>query len=338
MSTEVVKVKSGDLEKMIVKRLVEAGMGQEEAATVADVLVFAELRGVASHGVVRVEHYTNRIRAGGINLDPGFRVEYVKPNIGRLDAKGGMGHVAGVIAAREAIRVAQEYGMAMIGICNSSHNGALAYYAQMALDARMASLVCVNTDPLVVPFGGRFSFTGSNPLAFGYPGRKEDMLIDMATSQVPWGKVINHRLSKEPMPAGLVQDADGNPTTDADKAVSLTPFGGVKGWGVNLMVEALTGLLVGGVFGPHVSKMYADIDKYRNVSNFIMVIDPSAFYGGSDAYLDVAQAMFDEIHAQPPTAGFSKVMIPGEIERERIKQYRAEGIPVPKAIYDFLAK
>lgn len=333
---ETVRVKAEELKKLIALRLTGAGMVAEDAAVVADVLTFAELRGVASHGVVRVEHYCNRIKAGGINLNPGFKVEFVKPTIGRLDARGGMGHVAADMATREAIRVAKEQGMAMVGVLNSSHNGALAYYAQLGLDAKMAALVCTHTDRLVVPFGGRFSFTGSNPLAFGYPGRKEDILVDMATSEIPWGKIINHRLQKKPLPPGLVQDAEGNPTTDPDKAVSLTPFGGPKGYSINIMIECLTGLLIGGVFGPHLAKMYDAIDKQRNLANFFLVIDPSVFWGGTDAYLDVAQRMIDEIHAQPPTEGFEKVMIPGEIERMNMAKNSDEGIAIPKNIYDFL--
>lgn len=335
---DTVMVKPDELRRMTVKRLVEAGMSQPDAETVADVLVYAELRGVASHGVVRVEHYCNRIRAGGINLNPGFKVDFLKPGMGRLDAKGGMGHLAGVCATKAAIAAARTQGMAMVGIVNSSHCGALAYYTQMALDARMASLVCVHTDKLVAPFGGRFAFLGSNPLAFGYPGRKDDILFDMATSQIPWGKVINHRVQKKPLEPGLVQDAQGNPTTDADKAVSLTPFGGHKGYGVSLMIECLTGLLLGGVFGPHLAPMYQNIDKYRNLSNFILVIDPAVFWNGNDAFLDVTQNMIDEIHAQSPAAGFERVMLPGEIERAAMLKNKEKGISVPKAIYDFLAK
>lgn len=331
-----IRVKADALQSLIVKRLTEAGMNAADANTVADVLIFAELRGVASHGVVRVEHYCNRIKAGGINLHPHLKVTFAKPALGRLDAQGGMGHVAAAHAMKKAIAAARDHGLAAVGVCNSSHTGALAYYAQMALDARMASLVCVNTDRLVVPFGGRFSFLGSNPLAFGYPGRKEDILIDMATSEIPWGKVINHRLQKKPLPEGLVQDADGNSTTDADQAVSLTAFGGPKGYSLNVMVECLTGLLVGGVFGPHLAKMYDGLDNYRNLSNFFLVIDPSVFFGG-DAYLDVAQRMIDEIHGQPARDGFERVMIPGEIERVNAAKNASLGIPVPKDIYEYLA-
>ncbi len=333
---EIVKVKAEDLRRMVVKRLTGVGMKADEAGIVAEVLVFAELRGVASHGVVRVEHYCKRIAAGGINLTPGLAVEWPKPAVGRLDAKGAMGHVAGVFAMKAAIAKAREHGLAMVGVLNSSHAGALAYYAQQALDAKMASIVCVDTDRLVVPFGGRFSFLGSNPLAFGYPGRKENILIDMATSQIPWGKIINHRLQNKPLEPGLAQDKDGNPTTDAAKAVSLTPFGGPKGYSINVMIECLTGLLVGGFFGPHLTPMYQDIGKYRNLANFFLVIDPSVYWGG-DGFLDLAQRMIDEIHAAPAADGFARVMVPGEIEQMNIAKHSAEGIPLPKEIHDFMA-
>ncbi len=309
-----------------------------DAATVADVLVFAELRGVASHGAIRVEHYCARIRAGGINTASAFAVDFIKPAVGLLDAEGGMGHVAAKRAMEAALDRAKEHGIAMVGVKNSSHNGALAYYAQMALDRKMAALVCTHTDPLVAPFGGRFAFLGSNPLAFAFPGRATNILVDMATSEIPWGRIINHRNEKKPLPPGLAQDKNGDPTTDADAAASLTSFGGVKGYGVSLMIESLTGLLIGGVFGPHVSRMYENIGSRRDLSNFFLAIDPSVFWGGGDAFLDTTQRLVDELHAQPTKPGFEKILVPGEIEEMRAAQHRAQGIPVPRGIYDFLTK
>lgn len=336
MSESTATVKDIDLFRLVVGKLVAAGMSERDAGVVADVLVFAELRGVASHGVVRVEHYVNRIRQGGINLGAELHIDWVKPNIGRFDAKGGMGHVVTAYATVQAIANARENGMAVVGILNNSHTGALAYYTHQALEAKMASLVCGNTDALVVPVGGKFSFLGSNPFSFGFPGRKQDILVDMATSEIPWGKIINARLNNQPLPAGTARDADGNLTTDAEKAVSLTPFGGPKGYSINVMVEALTGLLVGGVFGPQLSKMYDGLDKHRNLATFILVIDPSVFWGGSDMYLDIAQAMIDQVHAQP-AEGAAAVKVPGEIEHAVMERRRVEGIPVPTAIYEYLA-
>ncbi len=200
----------------------------------------------------------------------------------------------------------------------------------------MAALVCTHTDPLVAPFGGRFAFLGTNPFAFAFPGRKQDILLDMATSEIAWGKIISYQNEKKPLPPGLVQDAEGNDTTDASKAVSLTAFGGAKGYGISIMIEALTGLLVGGVFGPHLLPMYEEIDKLRNLSSFFLALDPSVFWGGGDGYLDIAQRMIDELHAQPPKEGVEKILVPGDIEDMRIAQNSRDGIAVPKAIYDYL--
>ena len=337
MPTDMVIVKKEDLGRMVVKRLTEAGMGEKDAAIVADILVFAELRGVSSHGVLRVEHYTNRIRAGGINLRPVLKVEKLKPSIGLLDAAGAMGHVAAKFATEAAIGLAREHGMALVGVKNSSHCGALAYYVQQVLDAGMASIVCVNTDKVVVPFGGRQSFFGSNPFAFGFPGERDDILLDMATSEAAWGKILHARDKNQPLSPGWAVDAEGNPTTDPFKAVSLTAFGGHKGYGISVMVEALTGLMIGGVFGPHLKKMYGDLDSYRDVSGFILVIDPSVF-GPKEEFLARTRRMVDELHSQPVAEGVEKVMVPGEIEKRCMERLATEGIPVPRAIYDFLSK
>ena len=337
MSEELVVVKQEDLRKMTIRKLAEAGMSEGSAAVVADVLVYAELRGVSSHGVLRVEHYTNRIRSGGINLEPGLSVEYVRPAIGMLDAEGAMGHVATKFATGEAIRLAREHGMAMIGIKNSSHCGALAYYVQEMLNERMASMVCVNTDKLVVPFGGRQSFFGSNPFAFGFPGAKDDILLDMATSEIAWGKILHARENKQALAPGCAVDAEGRPTTDPFKAVSLTAFGGPKGYGISVMVEALTGLMIGGVFGPHLKKMYGDLNTYRDLSSFMLVIDPSVFGSATDLF-ERTQCMIDELHDQPAAEGYEKVMVPGEIEKRCMARRQIEGIPVPKAIFEFLCQ
>lgn len=332
---DTVVVGKDELAAMTATRLMDGGLSKADADIVADILVFAELRGVASHGVLRVEHYVNRMRQGGINLKADLAVEFVKPTIGRLDAKGAMGHVATRLATAEAIRAAGEQGMALVGVSNNSHNGALGYYAQMALDAGMAALVLSNVNSLVAPFGGVKPFLGPNPLAFAFPGRNGDILLDMATSEVAFGKILDYRVKKKPLPQGWGLDADGKPTTDPDRVVALTPFGGAKGYGIAIMAEALTGLMVGGVFGPYVAEMYKDLDKYRNVSSTVWVIDPKVV--GGEAVLDVTQRMIDEIHAQPAANGFSRVLAPGDLERACAEERAKTGIPVPKSLYDYLS-
>jgi ureidoglycolate dehydrogenase (NAD+) len=335
MSDDTVIVKKEELLKVVSRKLAQAGMPRKDADVVADVLVYADLRGVHSHGVIRVEHYLQRIRSGGMNLKAEMTLDRLKPSVGLVDAKGAAGHVSMKFAAEEALKIAAEQGVALVGVKNNSHCGALAYYADIALKAKKAMLVCGNVNKLVVPFGGAEPFFGSNPMAFGFPGEKDDILLDMATSEVAWGKILTSREKNAPIPDNWAVDSDGKKCTDPHEAAALLPFGGPKGYGITVMVEALTGLLVGGVFGPHVKLMYGDYDKYRDLSNLIIVIDPAVFWGGN-GYLGMAQTMIDEIHRIPPAPGFEKVLVPGEIERNAMERYSKDGIPVPKSIYGFL--
>ncbi len=336
MADDMMVVREEELRALVVRRLAGAGMSGADAEIVADVLVYADLRGVHSHGVLRVEHYVKRIRSGGMNLKARLEVRMLKPGIGLLDAQGAPGHTAARVAAGKAIEIARTEGMAVVGVRNSSHCGALAYYIRMGMDAGMASMMCVNTDACMVPYGGSGAFFGTNPFAFGFPGRTQSVLLDMATSEVAWGKILHAREKNLPIPESWAVDKEGVKCSDPHKAAALPPFGGAKGYGITIMVEALTGLMVGGVFGPHLKKMYGDYETYRDLSNFIMMIDPGVF-GSRDEALDRTQRMIDEIHRIPPAPGFQRVMVPGEIEDNCMARYRKEGIPLPGSIYRYLA-
>jgi ureidoglycolate dehydrogenase (NAD+) len=337
MTDGMVICKEDVLKTLATKRLCEAGMPKEQAVVVADVLVYADLRGVYSHGVMRVEHYAARIRAGGMNLRPEFRLERLKPAIGLVDAQGAAGHVMMAYATEQALLIAAEQGLAMVGVKNNSHCGALAYYVQRALDRKMAAMVCVHTDKIVVPFGGRDAYFGTNPFAFGFPGIKDAILLDMATSEVAWGKILHAREKGQSIPATWAVDADGKPCTDPHQAKGLFPFGGPKGYGIAVMVEALTGLMIGGVFGPHLKPMYGELASYRDLSSFILVIDPAVF-GAADAYRERTQRLIDELHRHPPAPGVEQVLVPGEIEQRTMERNRRDGIPVPRSVHDFLAQ
>jgi LDH2 family malate/lactate/ureidoglycolate dehydrogenase len=336
MADNSMTISEKELKKLVIERLTEVAMPEGDAAIVADVLVFADMRGVHSHGVLRVEHYTKRIKAGGMNLHPDLHVGWLKPSIALLDAQGGAGHVSTRLATEEAIRAAHEQGIAVVGIRNNSHCGALAYYVDMALRENLASIVCANTNSSVAPFGGQKAFLGTNPFAFGFPGKSESILLDMATSEVAFGKIFLAREKNEPIPSGWALDGEGNSVTDPNKAVTLFPFGGAKGYGIGVMVEALTGLMIGGVFGPHVKEMYGQYESYRDLANFVWVIDPSVF-GSGDYFLELTQQMIDELHAQPPASGVERVMIPGEIERRIFEQSAKVGIEIPESVYRFLS-
>ncbi|MFP4424974.1 MAG: Ldh family oxidoreductase [Spirochaetaceae bacterium] len=336
MKEEMAVVQPEELKELVVKKLTEVEMPAEDARTVADVLVYADLRGTHSHGVLRTEHYANRVRKGGMNLHAELKLTMLKPAVGLVDGAGGVGHVAAKFATRHSIELAKEHGMALVGVKNSSHCGALAYYVNMALEEKFAAVVLGNTDKAVVPFGGSSRFFGTNPFAFGMPGKNENVLLDMATSEVAFGKIYYAQENDTPIPEGWAVDEEGKFTTDPHKALALFPFGGAKGYGINMMVEALSGILIGGVFGPYVKPMYEELESYRNLSTFHLVIDPTLFTG--DAVYGYVQRMIDELHAQPAAPGFERVLIPGEREDREMQRSLKEGVTIQKSVYEYLLR
>ena len=327
-----VKIEAGQLRKLATERLTKAGMRAQDAEIVAEALVFADLRGTHSHGVMRVEAYENRIRKGGMNLKPELRIQPIKPTIALIDAQGGIGHPAAKLATEEAIRLATEHGIGMVGVKNSAHCGVLAYYVDLALQNKFAEILWANSSSSVIPFGGKQPYFGTNPFAFGFPGKTQSILLDMATSTVAFGKIFDAKEKGMPIPQGWAVDKHGASTTDPSEAHALFPFGGVKGYGIGMMVEALTGLLLGGVFGPHITSYWSQLDTMRNMSSLHLVIDPTLFCG--EAVFTHTQAMIDELHAQP--AKDEKVRIPGEIEHDTMMRSLNEGIEIPETVYRYL--
>ena len=334
MKKPTVKIKAAELRKLAKERLMKAGIPSHDAEIVAEALVFADLRGTHSHGVMRVQAYENRIRKGGMNLNPELRIQPIKSTSAVIDAQGGIGHPAAKMASEEAVRLAGEHGIGMVGVKNSAHCGVLAYYVDLALQKNFAEILWANSSSSVIPFGGKQPYLGTNPLAFGFPGKTQSILLDMATSMVAFGKIFHAKEKGMSIPQGWAVDKDGASTTDPGTAHALFPFGGVKGYGIAMMVEALTGLLISGVFGPRITSYWGQFDTLRNMSSLHLVIDPTLFCG--EAVFTHTQAMIDELHAQPAKDESGKVLIPGEIEHETMIRSLNEGIEIPETVYGYL--
>lgn len=328
-------IQENELNELVRKKLQSVGLNAEHSGIVADVLTNSDMRGVRSHGTMRLEHYCARITAGGINLNASYEFKKTATAAGVLDADGGMGHVAANIATDIAIKQAKETGIFAMVVKNSSHAGALSFFGEKAVDSGMIAILMANTDKCVTPFGSAEGYNGTNPIAFCYPGKKHSIILDMATSEGAFGKIYVAKEKGESIPESWAVDGDGVPTTDPSKAVYLLPFGGHKGTGLALSIEALTGV-GNGAFGPHVVAMYGDtMGTYRNTSAFIMMIDPN-IYGNGDAYYDNLDQMVDEIHALRPAKDVKKVLLPGEIEKDNEARARKDGVPVYENVYKFL--
>lgn len=333
MST--VFVKEAELKKLVVKKLTQAGLESKVAQEVTDVLVHADKTGVHSHGVIRVEHYCTRLQAGGLNPAAKMHFEEVSPSVAILDSDDGMGHSALIAATDHAVKLAAETGLGFVSIKNTSHCGALSYFIERATRECKIAIAMTQTDTCVAPYGGAERFLGTNPIAFGFPVEDEEpMIVDMATSAIAFGKILHAKETGKHIGEGLALDKEGHITTDPHKIENLLPFGGHKGSGIALAIDALTGILMGANFSNHIVRMYGDYDKMRKLASLVIVIDPVKL--GNPLFAAMMKTMVSELRAVRPMPGVEKVMAPNDPQVAYKMKCMQEGIPVAEGIYQYL--
>jgi ureidoglycolate dehydrogenase (NAD+) len=294
-----------------------------DARLVAETLVAANLRGVDSHGVVRLPHYATRLRNGSVKARPNITARRTAPSAAVVEGDAGMGQLVAVRAMNEAIRLARETGTGAVVARNSSHCGACAYFVELAVEQGMIGVALTHTDSIMVPPGMKRIFLGSNPIAFGAPGAREPVIIDLSTTHVAWGKVLVARQEGKPIPPDWGVDEQGKPTTDPQRVVGLAPTGAHKGYALALMIEILCAQLAGVPFGRHVTKMYGELEKPRNLGHFMLALDVARFTDAEEFAAQVARFV-EEARAEGALA-------PGDPERATAEERRREGIPLGEA-------
>ena len=308
--------------------LEKLGLAAAEARLVAETLVASNLRGVDSHGVVRLPHYATRLRNGTVKPRPNIAVRRTGPSAAVVEGDAGMGQLVATRAMQEAISLAGSSGVGAVVARNSSHCGACAWFVEMAVKEGMVGLALTHTDPIMVPPGMKRIFLGSNPIAFGAPGGNgPPVIVDMSTTHAAWGKVIVARQEGKPIPPDWAIDADGKATTDATRAVGLAPTGAHKGYALAMMVEILCALLAGVPFGLHVTKMYGELDKPRNLGHFMLALDVARFTDVS-LFRSQVDSFLNEIRNQEPADPARPPMAPGEPERLMAARREKEGVPL----------
>lgn len=331
-----VRVEIAELHALAFAKLHQAGYPKEVAQEVADVLVHADARGVHSHGVIRVEHYCHRLNQGGMNPNAKITIDKIAPSVAIVDGDDGMGHSAMITATNAAMELAKENAVGFVSVKNTSHCGALSYFAQMAAEQGLISISMTQTDTCVAPFGGAERFWGTNPIAFGFPVENADpVIVDMATSATAFGKLLHAKETGSKIDLGLAIDENGVETTDPHQAKTLLPFGQHKGSGIALAIDALTGMLMGANFSNHIVRMYDDYDKMRKLASLMIVIDPAKF--GGHSFANMMAKMVSELHQVKPAPGFDKVLAPGEPQATYLADCEKNGVPVTDSIYQYLA-
>ncbi|MGG5372943.1 ureidoglycolate dehydrogenase [Enterococcus sp. AZ196] len=324
------------LHELIQDKLIQAGLKEEHADTVAEHLVFADACGIHSHGAVRVDYYAERIAKGGVTTDPQITFERTGASTGIVHGDNGVGQYVALRALEYAIDQAKESGAAIVGVKRISHCGALSYYVKRAAEENLIAISMCQSDPMVVPFGGSENYFGTNPIAFAAPREYgAPVVFDMATTVQAWGKILDARSKNQDIPDTWAVDVNGQPTTNPHEVNGLLPMAGPKGFGLMMMVDVLSGMLLGLPFGKNVSSMYSDLTEKRNLGQLFILIDPRRFTD-LPSFKHNIETMIEELHDIAPAAGFKQVYYPGETNQVKYDQYMAEGIPVTKRVLDYL--
>jgi ureidoglycolate dehydrogenase (NAD+) len=336
MTEEIIHLGKEELKQLMQTKLEKAGLTSDHAQEVANHLTYADLRGVHSHGAVRVEYYSERIAKGGTTIHPDFKFEKTGASTGIFHADNAIGHVASRKALDYAVDMAKETGVGIVGVSRMGHSGMLSYYVDLAAQQDLVALAVCQSDPMAVPFGGTEPYFGTNPIAFSAPTKNERPIIfDMATTVQAWGKILDARSKNKEIPNTWAVDKDGNPTTDAHEVHGLLPISGPKGYGLMMMVDILSGSLLGLPFGKHVSSMYADLSEGRNLGQLFVLINPS-YFTDLETFKENLSVMIKELNESKPATGVEQVYYPGELSEIRHKEHLENGIPVAKSIYDYL--
>ncbi len=308
--------------------LANAGVPPENAVLQRDLLLDAEMRGIASHGLLRLPRLVERIHNGV--CDPITKGDHVwtAPGTLKVDGKQGLGPVVAQSALDALSERAASQGVAIAAIANAQHLGMLGFYADRVAASGKTLIAFSTSEALVHPWGGRRAMIGTNPVAIGLPTGDGIFMMDTATSIISMGEVHDHANRGVPLAPGLAIDAEGNPTTDASKARdgAIAPFGGPKGYALGLAFELLLTALAGSAIGRDVKGTLDSTEPASKADLFILIDQP----------LTPVAAFLDLLRAENPAEGFSEVRIPGERGRQLRDKALAEGLNVADVIWERL--
>ena len=308
---------------------IRVGMSSEDAEIEADVLVWANLRGVDSHGVLRIPSYVASVEAGGMNPKPEIRFEKETPAVALIEADHAFGPVVTTLAMRCMIEKAREVGIGWALLRNTTHQGAMAYYALMAAEQGMAGLAFVCSPPNMAPYGSKAAGLHNSPLAIAVPATAHPPLVlDFATSVAAGGKVQLAVDKGVSLPEGWALDANGEPTTDARLARILLPFGGYKASGLAMMFECLASLMAGNPLAE--PKLFNLDPPHRGTQNSVVAAINIGLFTDLDEYKGHVDKLMEGIKALPKADGFEEILVPGEIENRVREERLRDGIPLPE--------
>jgi LDH2 family malate/lactate/ureidoglycolate dehydrogenase len=331
-----VTIPAENLRRFAVDVFVAKGMRAADAQTVANTLLWADLRGVGTHGVSRIPQYCGFMDKG--QLDPRAAPQRVTdlPGSAKLDAQRAAGPVAMQAATEVAMEKARAGGVGLVLVAHTTHTGALGCYTQALARQGFAGIAFAATIPWMVYHGAAAAAAGTNPISIAMPGAGADpILLDMTTGATSTGQLVQARRTGKPLPEGVAADEHGRPVTDPQQAKLVLPLGGAKGSGLSLMIELLVSHLAG---NPIIAEELAQSGsgKRHRQNALVLAIDCSRFVAPA-MLAEMTQRLVHGIKGLPPVDPAQEVRLPGERGDQVAAQRSRDGVPVPPPVQAELA-
>ncbi|MBN1388701.1 MAG: Ldh family oxidoreductase [Bacteroidales bacterium] len=338
------------LSDVITAIFLKMGCSKNDADTIAEILLRAELRNISSHGVMRIKDYFLLWKEGRINTSPDIRIVHETPGTAVVDADNAFGMIGAKRSMEIAIEKAALAGSGWVATRNSNHFGIAGYYAMMALKHDMMGFCVTNANPSVAPTFSVERLLGTNPVAFAVPANKEhDFVADFATTPIARGKIALAEKKGEQLPVGFVQDEKGYPSEDPSvlkRGGAILPLGGDrlhgshKGYCMSAVVDILSGVVSGANFGPFVPPAVSYLPRKekqvgKGTGHFFGAIRIDAFMPATE-FRERMDEWIRTFRNGRATEGQEKIIIPGDPEREAEEKISREGIKLVGAVRDDL--
>jgi LDH2 family malate/lactate/ureidoglycolate dehydrogenase len=291
------------------------GIAATDAQVVAADLVAADLEGIASHGVMLVPMYAERINKGSVSRRSAGEVVSDRGGAIVIDAGNALGQLTSRQAVKLAVARAREIGLAAVAVRNGFHFGTAGRYARMMAEQNCVGIVLTNTRPLMPAPGGAEALVGNNPIAIALPSAGEfPVEADMALSATAMGKIRLAAAAGQPIPEDWAVDSQGHPTTDPAAAIKgmLLPAAGPKGFGLAFVIDLLCGGLSDGAVGAEVRPLYGDPAEPYRCSHFFMAIHAGHFPAG-ERFAERARDQAMRVSQSKRGPGVERVYAPGEL-------------------------
>jgi LDH2 family malate/lactate/ureidoglycolate dehydrogenase len=335
VSIHTVTVPLDTLEQFCHEAVDRMGVQPGDAEILVDVLLSGSLRSLPGQGqgVQQLPTYYGRVRAGVVDVDARFEIVSRHGAVALADAHRGLGSVAATKAMTVALELAAAQGIGAVGVRDSTHFGIAAYYAMLALPHDFVGIAFSNAAPEIAPWGGTRATVGTNPWAVAVPaGREWPVVLDMANSTSGKGMIAWYLRQGRSIPDDWALTVDGHRTTDPEEGLAgtLFPLGGPKGYGLAVVVDALTGVLTGSASG-----LACFSPEWQNVGHLLLALDVSRLGPVSD-FKRRMDALIGEIRSSPPAPGADAIYLPGELKYRRVEERRREGVPLEAGRFESL--